>query len=90
MADSCAFVQHNTTGGLEFLDVLLYEAGGFDDFDSLVQDDLGVVTVGWWVNCWQDCEVYSERFIGQLTGLVDFLSEIVRGRLGQAGELGFY
>ena len=73
--DCRAFVQYDAVVVFEFLNHSAWRvAGRLDDLDALVDDDLGVCAVVWWVDGWEEGKVYTKRLVGHSSAFADFFA----------------
>lgn len=87
VSDGRALVQHDEAVVFEHLDDILDQAGGLDDLDAFIDDDLGVLLVWRRVDGRQDSQVAGEGLRSHGAAFSNLLPQVVWGWLGETGEL---
>lgn len=88
VADGSALVEDDCAGLLELLDDgARVVAGGLDDLDSFIDDDLCVGAVVWGHHGGEEGQVDTEGVFGHSAASSDFLAQVFRGRLSESSQL---
>ena len=87
MAHRRALVDHLDAGFLELRQVCLrVAAGGFDEAHASVDDGVDVTRIVGGGNARQECQVHAEGLVGHLAAAGNFVGEVLRSLLRQAGD----